>query len=267
MEYEIKVAQLAGGLELPYLEVGVDSGVPLVLLHGYAESCRSFELLLRNLPDTLRAFAFSQRGHGGPATLGDDYSLDAFSADVGSFMDAVGLDASVLVGSSSGGYTAQRFVADHPERSLALVLVGSPRTLRNVQAVNRFSAGLSTHDPIDPEFVREFVASTVHRPVPEAFFELMISESLRVPVRVWRETLDGLTRAQPPTEAAAISTPTLILWGDRDEFISRGDAEALASSIAGSELHVYDGTGHAVLWEDPRRVAADITAFVRRLGL
>lgn len=267
MPYEISLARLGNGLQLPYVERGDGSGVPVVLLHGYAESWRSFELLLPDLPRTIRALALSQRGHGGPATLASEYSLEALAADVGAFMDAVGLDAAVIVGSSSGGYTAQRFAADHPERAIGLVLIGSPRTLHDVSAIDAFGARLAAfHDPIDPTFVREFVASTLSRPVPEAFLETMIGESLEVPLRVWRATLEALTEATPPTETSRIAAPTLILWGDRDEFVSRNDAEALAKAIPESELRVYEGIGHAVLWEEPDRVAADIVGFVERLG-
>lgn len=268
MPYEIRLAQLGNGLQLPYVEGGNGSGVPVVLLHGYAESWRSFEQLLSDLPRTIQAFAPSQRGHGGPATVASEYSLEALAADVGAFMDAVGLEAAVIAGSSSGGYTAQRFVADHPERAIGMVLIGSPLTLHHLPAIDALETRLSElDDPIDPAFVREFLASTLSRPVPEAFLETMIDEGLKLPVHVWRATLEALVEATPPTETARIATPTLILWGDRDTFVSRSDAEVLAKAIAGSELRVYEGTGHAILWEEPERVAADIAGFVQRLGL
>jgi pimeloyl-ACP methyl ester carboxylesterase len=55
------------------------------------------------------------------------------------------------------------------------------------------------------------------------------------------------------------------VWGDRDEFLPRSDQEALATAIAGSRLVTYEGTGHAVHWEQPERVAADIVALAKRL--
>jgi pimeloyl-ACP methyl ester carboxylesterase len=36
----------------------------------------------------------------------------------------------------------------------------------------------------------------------------------------------------------------------------------LGEGIAGAELRVYSGGGHAVHWETPGRVAADIATFV-----
>jgi non-heme chloroperoxidase len=42
-------------------------------------------------------------------------------------------------------------------------------------------------DPVSPEFVREFQESTIHHPVSEEFLAGLISESLKVPARVWRD--------------------------------------------------------------------------------
>ncbi len=58
----IKSAALSNGLKLPYLDQGDPSGVPLILVHGYADSCRSFELLLPHLPKSIWAIALTQRG-------------------------------------------------------------------------------------------------------------------------------------------------------------------------------------------------------------
>jgi pimeloyl-ACP methyl ester carboxylesterase len=207
----------------------------------------------------------TQRGHGDADRPASGYGLAEFSADVAAFMDAVGLEAAVLVGSSSGGYVAQRFAVDQPERTLGLVLIGTPRSLRDKPAVLEFSRALSElGDPIDPLFVREFVESTVFRPVPPAFLEEMIGESLKVPVHVWKETVRGLLEAVPPTETATVNAATLILWGDCDDFLPRSDQEALASAIPGSQLVTYEGSGHVIHWEEPARVAADVVALAER---
>ena len=257
----VRSAQLAGGLKLPYAEQGPRAGVPVVFLHGYTDSWRSFEPVLTQLPRSIHAFAMTQRGHGDADRPASGYGLEELAGDVAAFMDAVALEAAVIVGSSSGGYIAQRFAVDHPERTLAMVLIGAPRSLRDKPAVSRFADSLSElSDPIGPAFVREFVESTLSRPVPQKFLEAMIGESMKVPLQVWKATLHGLLGAVPPTEIATIAAPTLILWGDRDEFLLRSDQEALAAAIPGSRLVIYEGAGHVVLWEEPERVAADVVA-------
>ncbi len=99
-----------------------------------------------------------------------------------------------------------------------------------------------------------------------AVLETIVGESLKVPVSVWQATLEGLLEAVPPTETGTLAVPTLIVWGDRDAFVSRKDQERLAAVIPDSRLVIYEGAGHAVHWEQPERVAADIVAFVERLA-
>ena len=79
-----------------------------MLLHAWLDSLRCFDQLMAGLPARIRAFAFDHRGHGDAAKPADGYELRDFADDVGADMDAVGLDAAVLVGASSGGYVAQR---------------------------------------------------------------------------------------------------------------------------------------------------------------
>lgn len=78
-------------------------GVPIMLLHGPTNSWRSFEILLAQLPASVRAFAISQRGHGDADRPERGYRPEAFAGDVVAFMDAVGLEAAVLAGHSGAG--------------------------------------------------------------------------------------------------------------------------------------------------------------------
>ncbi len=263
---QIKSVALSTGVTLPYVDQGMASGTPVLLLHGYADSWRFFDLLLPHLPDFVHAFAFTQRGHGDADRPPDGYWQEDFAADVAAFMDAVGLDAAVIAGQSSGGYTAQRFAIDHPERTLGLVLIGAPRDFRDKpDSLMRTLSELT--DPIDPQFVRAFAESTITQPVPAAYLDMLVAECCKVPARVWKATFEGLVEADIPTESGAISAPTLILWGDQDQFCSRSEQEAMAKTIAGAELVAYHGTGHAVACEQPERTAADLAAFARRVAI
>jgi non-heme chloroperoxidase len=231
----IKSAALANGLKLPYAEQGDRSGVPVVFLHAFADSWRSFERVLPCLPRSIRAIAPTQRGHGDADRPGSGYGVEDFTADLGAFMEAIGLEAAVIVASSSASLTAQRFAAQHPGRTLGLAFIGAPRSLRDKPGLATFLDEVRQfRDPIDPAIVREFVEATVRGPVPPAFLEMVIAENLKVPAAVWKATLEDLV-------------------------------EALAAAIPGSRLVVYEGTGHVVHWEQPERVAADLVALVERV--
>ena len=64
MAHIIKTVELPNQVKIPYVEQGNSSGIPLLLLHGYADSWRSFELVLPHLPESIHPFALTQRGHG-----------------------------------------------------------------------------------------------------------------------------------------------------------------------------------------------------------
>ena len=174
----------------------------------------------------------------------------------------------MIAGQSSGGYTAQRFAIDHPDRTLGLVSDRHPARLPRTspQAWEFLRALPELTDPVDPEFVRGVMTATITRPLPPALLETLITESAKVPARVWQATFHGLLEAEVPTETGTITAPTLILWGDQDELAPRGDQAALQAAIAGAELVVYHATGHAVACEQPARTAADLAAFARRVG-
>ncbi len=237
----------------------------MLLLHAWGESHRSFDRLLPLLRHTVLAMAIDQRGHGAADRPEAGYELADFAADVVAFMDAVGLSSAVLLGSSSGGYVAQQVAITNPNRVAGLVLVGSPRTLRGRPSFTDEVEQLS--DPVDATWVRQSLTwfPRFHQ-VPESYIEDRVQDGARIPANVWRETFSGLCNATPPTDTATINCPTLIIWGERDELLTREHEENLAGAIPGSRLVVYENTGHLVLWEQPERVARDLTTFVESIA-
>ena len=79
---------------------------------------------------------------------------------------------------------------------------------------------------------------------------------------MWKASLEGLVRAVPPIDRGPITAPTLILWGDEEDVLPTDQADELRAAIEDSQLVVYEGTGHLVLWEQPERVARDVAAFI-----
>ncbi len=260
----VKSVELPTGVKLQYVEQGDPSGVPVLLLHGLSDSWHSFETVLPHLPESIRAFALTQRGHGDSTHPEEGYRPHDFAADVAAFMDALGLEAAVVAGHSLGSAVAQRFAIDHPGRTLGLVLAGSFASL----AASPVAQGLwdevvsKMEDPVDPGFVREFQESTLAQPVPQAFMETVVRESLKLPAHVWRATVAGTLQDEFSEELGKIEAPTLLVWGDQDGMVPRGDQDAQTAAIASSRLVVYEGAGHAVHWEEPERFASDLVTFV-----
>jgi pimeloyl-ACP methyl ester carboxylesterase len=262
MSFRIKSVKLPQRVTLQYVEQGNASGIPVILLHGYTDSWRSYERVLPYLPQSIRAFALTQRGHGDSERPPEGYRPQDFAADVAAFMDALGLRTAVIVGHSMGSHIAQRFALDYPERTLGLVLLGAFYSIQaNPDVAGLMEAIASLHDPVDPGFVRDFQVSTLGQPIPPTYLDAIVNESLKLPARVWQAVLTGLLEYDYSTELGRIKAPTLIVWGSEDAFCSRSDQEALESALSGSRLTVYVGAGHALHWEEPQRFAADLAAF------
>jgi non-heme chloroperoxidase len=97
---------------------------------------------------------------------------------------------------------------------------------------------LALEDPISPEFVREFAESTIHHPVPEEFLAELVSESLKVPARVWRDYYEGVLTIDDTAWLGEIGAPTLILWGEQDAVLPREEQERRAAVIPNATLRV-----------------------------
>jgi non-heme chloroperoxidase len=264
---KLQAVDLPTGVMLQYVEQGDPTGTPVVLLHGYTDSWRSFEFVLPSLPHAVHAFAPTQRGHGESDHPPTGYRFRDFSADVAAFMDAVGLESAIIVGTSMGASVAQRFAIDYPTRVRALVLMAAFAGYRGNLVIEEFwESGVSTlEDPIDPDFAREFQASTLAHPIDAGYFEAVVQESLKVPAWIWRAAFRSFLEEDLPDELSRINAPTLLIWGDQDAFVPFSDQEMMLKAITGSRLEVYEGTGHALHWEKPERFAADLMSFVQRV--
>jgi pimeloyl-ACP methyl ester carboxylesterase len=261
MPLTLDVAALPGGVNLPYAEQGSPDGAPVVLLHGITDSWRSFEPVLEHLPADVRAFAVTQRGQGDASRPGF-YGLEELVADVAAFLDVLGIGSAVLCGHSMGSIVATRFAIDHPERTAGLVVMGGAPTFTalDFEEMSRELATLT--DPVDVDYLRGFQESTLARPIPADFLDLAVAESAKVSAATFRGLWHETVLTDFSASLGSIAVPALVVWGERDSFIPRGAAEALAAAIPGARLSVYAGAGHAMHWEEPARFAAELSAFV-----
>jgi pimeloyl-ACP methyl ester carboxylesterase len=62
---------------------------------------------------------------------------------------------------------------------------------------------------------------------------------------------------------AEIKTPTLILWGDKDNLIGVNNVDNFLKDIKGSKAEIYKNVGHVPMEEVPGKVAASILKFVQ----
>ena len=169
-------------------------------------------------------------------------------------MDALAIARAVVVGHSMGSLVARRVAVDHAERVAALMLIGGFAAVKGNAAAEALwhDAIASMRDPVDAAFVRDFQQSTLARPVPAAFFEEVVAQSLKMPARVWQSTFRALLDEDCSDDLVRVTVPTTIVWGDQDAFSGRAEQERMAREIPQARLNVYAGTGHSPQWKNPR---------------
>ena len=118
-----KKAALANGITLAYVELGNPDGPPLLLLHGYTDSSRTWSLLAPYL-DKYRLLMPDQRGHGASDSPECCYSTSQYAHDAKLFMDAIGVDRAHVVGHSMGSMVAIHMAAEYPDRVSSIGLIG-----------------------------------------------------------------------------------------------------------------------------------------------
>ena len=253
LTHEPKEISLSTGVRLRYLDLGPNDAQPLLLLHGYSDSWFSFSPIIGLLPPNLRLIIPDQRGHGDSQHPRTGYRPDDLAADALAFMDGLGIASATVVGHSLGSFVAQRMVAIAPGRITKMVLVGSAVTPRNDVVLSMVPIVHTLTDPVDIGFIREFQMSTIYRPVTPAFLGRVISESQKLPARVWKAVLAGML--DMPTLLEPVQCPVSIIWGDKDLVFSRSDQDDLLRRIPHARLHILNEVGHAVHWEVPEEFA------------
>lgn len=264
MGLKIKKMLLPDNRTFSYIEAGDAPGIPLILLHGLGDACRTFELLLPHFPDRIRATAYTQRGHDGIDAPEASYRTRDFEADLLLFMKAAAIPKAFILGASSGGFTARRFAAHHPKRVLGLILMGAPSALGDKPDIVKMQKSTLSRltDPISPAFIKNFTENLFSKPVPPDFLERMFNESQKVPARVWRETSEAVVKEKFPGPLHNVKASALIVCGGRDTIASPVDQEKLAAAITDARLTIFPQLGHMLYWEDPKNVAKEITSFI-----
>lgn len=264
MDSDVRILKLRTGITVPCLVQGDADAPPVLLLHAWGESRRSFDRLVPGLAG-FRIYAPDLRGQGDAGKPLAGYSLAEQADDAAAVLAALEVESAAVLGSSSGGYVAQQLAVEHPALVAALVLVGAPLSLQGRPPFAEDVDALI--DPVEEDWVRASLSwYPLVQPVPRWFIEDRIRDGVSIPSHAWKGILHGLYEAVPPTESAVIHAPTLILWGAQDSLLPRSGQDILAARIEGSVLLVYPDAAHLVLWECPSRVAADATAFLRSLA-
>lgn len=267
MRSDCSFVRAANGLRFAYIEQGERDGPVVLLLHGYTDSHRSFDLLRPHLPESWRVIALTQRGHGRTDKPEAGYDIATMAADVPAFLDAIGVERAILVGHSMGAAVALQTAADYPARVGGIALIGAFANFRDKAAVLELAEQVRGFtDKVDPEFALAFQESTLAAMIPQSFLDTVVGESLRCPAHAWNGALEGQLGSDPVAAAHRCRAPALLIRGEKDAFVPAADQLALRDALPSARLITMQGVGHAPQWERPDEVAILLRAYLGELA-
>jgi pimeloyl-ACP methyl ester carboxylesterase len=265
-----------GGARVHYRDQGVADGPVLVLLHGSNGALQHWEPWVKALGNEFRIITVDLPGHGlTGAVPGDDYSEAGMVAFVDVFTTALGVQRFALGGNSMGGAVAAHFAIAHPERVTKLILVdaaGFPSKtpqdagfgpwLAHVPVLQNFLLWITPRSVFDEALQKNFFDQTLVTPeMVDQAWELNLREGTRrITLRRFNLPDDTTIREN----AAKITMPTLLIWGDKDRIIPLDAGEAYRDAIKGSQFIVYHDVGHIPMLEVPERSAEAVRFFLEK---
>jgi pimeloyl-[acyl-carrier protein] methyl ester esterase len=270
----VRLADPALGVRV--LETG--AGRPLVLIHGSGMSAPTWAPMLAELGDR-RIHAVDLPGFG----LSDarDYSgrrlRDEAVAQIGSLLDALGLERATLAGTSFGAMCALYMALDRPERVDAVIGYGVPAVSLPGMKGNAFFRAMTTPGiralvsrvPAPRtaagtrKAMRDAIGARASERLPDSYFEV-VRATMAMPA--WRRAMSThLNRAMrsgrpreenliADDELRSLELPVRLVFGDADAYGPPSIGERAVALMPDATLEVIPG-GHAPFLDDPRRCA------------
>jgi pimeloyl-ACP methyl ester carboxylesterase len=256
-----------GGARVHYRDEGPSDAPTLLAIHGVYSSLHTWESWRAQFGDDVRLVRLDLPGFGLTGPNEDrDYSLSYYVDLIAAFCERLGLDDVSLAGNSLGGAIAWRVAATHPELVERLLLLDAGRQNIVPEAARWFSQPGVSLVPryITPRAsVRSILADAYGDPskltdeTVRRYHDLVLRTGNR------RAVLDLVEAAAPyPLEPTAIECPTLVQWGEEDEWLPPTLGERFVHEIPDARLETYPGVGHVPMEEAPVETAADAAAFL-----
>jgi non-heme chloroperoxidase len=101
---------------------------PVLMIHGFLDSRRTWDEAIEGMPSDRDVFAMTLRGWGDSSKNGP-FTIDSYATDVVKLLDALTIEAAVLVGHSMGTLVATAVAARSPGRVAGIVLCGAVDTV------------------------------------------------------------------------------------------------------------------------------------------
>ena len=273
------------GLTFDVLADGPESGSPVLLLHGFAESFHTWNAQIAALARAgYRAIAPSQRGYSAGArpdpANNENYTFDRLVEDPMRLAAKLDLPRFHLVGHDWGGSIAWGIAEKYPDRLGSLTVLSRPHP-------NAFNRALELPDgdqkhrsrhhraflapdaasvvlANDCEWLRmRWEAAGMPREAQEKHLTVLANAAAMEAAIAWYRARGAIR-----SPLGAISVPTLYIWGDADDTVGRPAAEWTRDFVSAPYgFAVLKGGSHFTADQMPEQVNAHLLAHLDRYPL
>ncbi|HEX4282696.1 MAG TPA: alpha/beta hydrolase [Solirubrobacteraceae bacterium] len=263
-------------IDIHYDDVG--TGPPIVLIHGFPLSGRSWE---KQIPPLLhagfRVVTYDRRGFGNSSQPSVGYDYDTFASDLNRLLTELDLHDVVLGGFSMGGGEVARYLGTYgPDRVRAAVFMSSipPFLLKTPETPNGIDQ--SVFDDIQAAIAADRFAYLT------AFYNDFYNLDVLLGERISEETVRDswnvaagaspiATWACPPTwhtdfraDLRKIDVPTLVVHGTADRILPiEATGARTHKMVKHSQFVVIDDAPHGCLWTHADEVNRALLEFIR----
>ncbi len=244
------------------------AGSPLVCVHGFTDTWRTWELVLPALERHHDVFAPTLIGHAGGSPLGEDVSDVAIVDGVERAMDEAGLERAHIVGNSLGGYVALQLAArGRAESVVALAPAGGwPVGDPVASEILTFFADTQKQLEIALPHVDALLSSPEGRQMATSY---VATNFEHIPVELIKHQIEGMVSADAAPlieyagregfdlDAEAIDCPVRIVWGTADRILPwPRTATRYREWLPNADWVELDGIGHMPQLDVPTETAA-----------
>lgn len=253
------------GVELHYQWHGDPAAAVLVLNNGIMMTTASWARQLPAFARHFRVLAYDMRGQGQSSHPPGPYSMGAHADDLAALLDALEVDRAHVLGISYGGEVAQAFALRHQARVRSLVLADTvsevgPELRLAVESWRRAALGG------DPDALFELSVPWNFSPAFVAANPALFDDARRryrdLDLAALAALCDAFQDVHFTPQLAEVTVPACVLVGELDILKGPAYARRLQAAIAGAELHVVQGAGHAACWEKPDEFNTVVLGFL-----
>jgi poly(3-hydroxyalkanoate) depolymerase len=254
-----------GALRLRVRRTG--SGPPLLLINGLGGTLEMWEPLVQRL-EGREVICFDLPGAGGSAMARRPMRMRGLAAVVSELLRTLGYDRVDVLGYSLGGIIAQELAHRHPEQVGRLLLCatspGMPSVPPHPIAGWLMVTPARYYDPWLARIIVPVIAGG-RTARDQRALDADLAHRLQHPPNPLGYAIQLLAFAgwRSHRWLGRLTQTTLVLHGDDDPLVPLINARYLACSIPAS-LHVLEGAGHLMLFDEADRASGIIEAFLAR---